>query len=111
MFKAQVRLAPDDVFDLQVSKNTAISALKTMIRLECDIPEKEQKLYFFATELTDEYKSVGDYGIKNGSIIDCNPKQIPDPEQEKKIPEPVVEKKVTQKPSKPIVDITKIDSS
>ena len=54
MFKVQIRLAPDDVFDLQVSKDTVISSLKTMIKLECDITEKEQKLYFFATELSND---------------------------------------------------------
>ena len=44
-----------------------------MIKLECETPEKDQKLYFFATELTDDNKTVADYGIKNRSIIDCNP--------------------------------------
>lgn len=47
-------------------------AIKTMIKLETEIPENQQRLYVNGVELADDKKCISDYYGANGIIIDVS---------------------------------------
>ena len=66
MLKLHCVLAEDDIVDIHAESKLLLTGFKTMIRLEADIEEQEQTIYFKDTTLTDEKKTLEEYGFKNG---------------------------------------------
>ena len=66
MLKLHCVLAEDDIVDIHAESKLLLTGFKTMIRLEADIEEQDQTIYFKDTTLTDEKKTLEEYGFKNG---------------------------------------------
>ena len=66
MLKLHCVLAEDDIVDIHAESKLLLTGFKTMIRLEADIEENEQTIYFKDTTLTDDKKTLEEYGFKNG---------------------------------------------
>jgi len=58
MMRLHCVLAEDDIIELHAESKLLLSGFKTMIRLEADIDEPDQTIYFKDTTLTDEKKTL-----------------------------------------------------
>ena len=129
MLKLHCVLAEDDIVDIHAESKLLLTGFKTMIRLEADIEENEQTIYFKDTTLTDDKKTLEEYGFKNGHKFYVNlqptkeqiddminhgnekpkpkpPVVVPKPDPPKPDPEPVVQ----PDPTPPKTDTDKPDT-
>ena len=61
---------------LMVEPSDYISAIKGQLEKETGLAPKNQKLLMQGTELIDPNKTADEYGIKEGSVLDLEPKSI-----------------------------------
>ena len=78
VFKVPVTVNTMDGKEIKVmvDPTDTIKAIKKQLEKDSDIPADNQKLFMGGKELADDNKSAKDYGIKEGSKLDLEPKSI-----------------------------------
>ena len=71
-----VRTHDGKIFDTLVDPTIYLSDLKRQIEPESGVPARNQKLSMNDQEMRDDTKKAADYDIKEGSVIDLEPKSI-----------------------------------
>lgn len=71
--KLSVTTFKDDLFTLEVSDDIEIENLKVYCEMESGIPSANITLVWNGTPLTDNKKTVGQYGISDGEMLFLQP--------------------------------------